>query len=340
MEKRELPLESMVICYADDTLILTTGEDWEEAYDRGRPAHTNLRVAGTTVHVGINMKYLGLVLDSKWNFEAHFSSLSPRLEKAAFNLSRLLPNLGGPDNRARRLYAQVVASMALYGAPVWAYEIHRNRKCLQTIRQTQRRMAGRLIRAYRTTSWIANSVLAGMPPLELEARRQEEAYARITDIRRNTPNNIPVPKATIEGIREATKRNLVKKWKTWLKDQISEEDVIIGAIQDQLEGWLEAKVGLSFRATQVLTGHGCFGQYLCRIGRELTPECWSCGAEVDSARHTLRYCPAWTIERNALQGRSRTKSRLEVDRCGFEKGRREEGLLEILRGGYVQEGGN
>ncbi|XP_018371963.1 PREDICTED: uncharacterized protein LOC108766903 [Trachymyrmex cornetzi] len=191
--------------------------------------------------------------------------------------------------------------MALYGAPVWAYEIYKNRKCPQTIRQTQRRMAGRLIRVYRTTSWIANSVLAGMPPLELEARRQEEAYARITDIRRNTPTDIPVPKATIEGIREETKRNLVRKWKAWLNDQTPEEDVVVRAIQGQLEDWLEAKVGLSFRATQVLTGHGCFGRYMCRIGRELTPECWSCGAEVDSARHTLRYCPAWTAERNALQ---------------------------------------
>ncbi|XP_018375578.1 PREDICTED: uncharacterized protein LOC108769216 [Trachymyrmex cornetzi] len=53
--------------------------------------------------------------------------------------------------------------------------------------------------------------------------------------------------------------------------------------------------------TQVLTGHGCFGRYLCRIGRELMLECWSCEAEVDSARHTLRYCPAWTAERSVLQ---------------------------------------
>ncbi|XP_018360476.1 PREDICTED: uncharacterized protein LOC108759499 [Trachymyrmex cornetzi] len=231
MDRRELPPESLVICYADDTLILTTGEDWEEAttlsniatvaviqriqdlglevapdkteavgfHDRGRPAHTKLRVAGTTINVGINMKYPGLVLDSKWNFEAHFSSLSPRLEKAALSLSRLLPNLGGPNNKARRLYAQVVASMALYGAPVGAYEIDKNRRCLQTIRQTQRRMAGRVIRAYRTTSWITNSTLAGMPPLELEAKRQEEAYVRITEIRRNTPNDIPIPKSTIEA---------------------------------------------------------------------------------------------------------------------------------------------
>ncbi|XP_018368810.1 PREDICTED: uncharacterized protein LOC108764902 [Trachymyrmex cornetzi] len=331
--KKELPSGSLVICYADDTLVLTAGEDWEEAtilsnittdiiirriqdlgldvapekteavgfHDRGRPAHTNIRILGTSVKVGTTMKYLGLTLDSKWKFEAHFSNLAPRLEKAALSLSGLLPNLGGPNDKVRRFYAQVVASMALYGAPVWAYEIVKNRKCLQVIRQTQRRMAGRLIRAYRTTSWISNTVLAGMPPFELEARRQEEAYARITEIRRNTPRHIPVPRATIEGIKVETKRNLIRKWKVWLNDRIPQEDVVIRAIRNQLEDWLDAKVGLSFRATQVLTGHGCFGRYLCRIGREPLPECWSCGAEMDSVKHTLRYCPAWTIERNALQ---------------------------------------
>ncbi|XP_018367003.1 PREDICTED: uncharacterized protein LOC108763664 [Trachymyrmex cornetzi] len=36
-------------------------------------------------------------------------------------------------------------------------------------------------------------------------------------------------------------------------------------------------------------------------GQGRPTECWSCDAEVDSARHTLQYCPAWTTERSALQ---------------------------------------
>lgn len=39
---------------------------------------------------------------------------SPRVEKAA--LSRLLPNLGGPNESVRRLYAGTVHAMLLYGA--------------------------------------------------------------------------------------------------------------------------------------------------------------------------------------------------------------------------------
>ncbi|XP_045446429.1 uncharacterized protein LOC123668733, partial [Melitaea cinxia] len=59
---------------------------------------------------------------------------------------------------------------------------------------------------------------------------------------------------------------------------------------------------MSFHLAQMLTGHGCFGRYLCRaLGREPTSECHHCdaGAE-DTAEHTRAVCPAWCEERAAL----------------------------------------
>jgi len=52
--------------------------------------------------------------------------------------------------------------------------------------------------------------------------------------------------------------------------------------------------------TQVLTGHGCFGEYLWRIGKERTVECHHCDCPHDSAQHTLEACPAWAAERADL----------------------------------------
>ncbi|XP_053990429.1 uncharacterized protein LOC128882726 [Hylaeus volcanicus] len=55
------------------------------------------------------------------------------------------------------------------------------------------------------------------------------------------------------------------------------------------------------RSTQILksltykllcVGHGCFGEYLQRMGRESTAQCHHCGEKVDTARHTLEECPA------------------------------------------------
>lgn len=63
----------------------------------------------------------------------------------------------------------------------------------------------------------------------------------------------------------------------------------------------QGRGGLTFRATQIITGHGCFGQYLHRIGRDDTPECRYCASPIDSAQHTLEECEAWASERGRLQ---------------------------------------
>src|SRR5436190_740793 len=51
------------------------------------------------------------------------------------------------------------------------------------------------------------------------------------------------------------------------------------------------------RMTQVLSGHGCFREYLRRIGKEAPARCHHCPKgqrEEDSARHTLLECVAWS----------------------------------------------
>jgi hypothetical protein len=57
---------------------------------------------------------------------------------------------------------------------------------------------------------------------------------------------------------------------------------------------------VTFRLTQILTGHGCFGEYLNRIGREDTAQCHHCGGDRDSAQHTLEDCQAWESDRRVL----------------------------------------
>ncbi|XP_076398060.1 uncharacterized protein LOC143266359 [Megachile rotundata] len=51
----------------------------------------------------------------------------------------------------------------------------------------------------------------------------------------------------------------------------------------------------------VLSGHGCFAEYLCRMGRESSPQCYHCGEGPDTAQHTLSECPAFAWERHFLQ---------------------------------------
>jgi hypothetical protein len=56
---------------------------------------------------------------------------------------------------------------------------------------------------------------------------------------------------------------------------------------------------LTYRVTQVLTGHGYFRKYLHRIGRVASTWCRYC-AGVHSDRHAPEHCPAWAAPRRAL----------------------------------------
>ncbi|CAF4927135.1 unnamed protein product [Pieris macdunnoughi] len=190
-----------LFCYADDTLVVASGGSFGEvaqlamagtrlvvgriqalglrvSLDKteallfhgprmGPPSGAALVVEGVRISVASSMKYLGLVLDGRWNFEPHFKSLEGRLVRAAGALGKLLPNLGGPCQSVRRLYCGIIRSMALYGAPIWDDALIR-RTNRMLIRRPQRVIAVRAARCYRTVSFEAACVLAGTPPWEWE----------------------------------------------------------------------------------------------------------------------------------------------------------------------------
>ncbi|CAH2098002.1 unnamed protein product [Euphydryas editha] len=328
--RASLPPGLSVICYADDTLITARGKNFEEAARlaqvgaaiavdriellglrvsvskteallfhgprRGPPRGARIVVQGTEVVIRPHMKYLGLTLDGRWSFGPHFAQLAPRLENAAAALGRLLPNVGGPGSPCRRLYAGVVRSMALYGAPVWVDALTARNKIL--LRRPQRIIAVRAVRGYRTVSWTAATLLAGDPPWELQAEVLAEVYRYRSSLRARGQ----VPSADQTGkIRALAQRALIDRWQVDLGSPVA-GSVTVDAIRPHLKRWVERRHGvLTFRLTQVLTGHGCFGKYLHQIPRrEATPSCHECGAPIDSVCHTLEECAAWGPQRHDL----------------------------------------
>ncbi|XP_063899081.1 uncharacterized protein LOC135119160 [Helicoverpa armigera] len=105
----------------------------------------------------------------------------------------------------------------------------------------------------------------------------------------------------VEARRAELRQEVIAEWEQRLA-QPTAGHATIAAVRPILKEWLERRHGaLSFRLTQVLTGHGCFGKFLCRIGREPTPECHHCGiCSEDSSLHTLVECPAWATQRRDL----------------------------------------
>nr|XP_034826642.1 uncharacterized protein LOC117984101 [Maniola hyperantus] len=210
----------------------------------------------------------------------------------------LLPNLGGPREGVRRLYARVVRSIALYGAPVWSQRLSGVQRLRKKLNSVQRKIAIRVARGYRTISFEAATILARFPPLDILADMDARLYTQTRAVCERSADGLNT------GIlRRQAHRQALVNWRKRLDEERNARQRIVGAILPNFEAWLGRKHGsVTFRLTQVLTGHGCFGEYLCRIGREMTPRCHHCDEDRDSAQHTLEECPTWESERCTLVG--------------------------------------
>jgi hypothetical protein len=74
------------------------------------------------------------------------------------------------------------------------------------------------------------------------------------------------------NVREEAKLEIWERWRS----QLMEEDArrphrAVRAVLPNWEAWKDqGGVPLTFRTTQMLTGHGVFSEYLLKIGREVT----------------------------------------------------------------------
>ena len=91
----------------------------------------------------------------------------------------------------------------------------------------------------------------------------------------------------------------VRKWQLLFDDGRKRYGgEIVFALCLRVGDWVGRGHGnLAYRLTQILTGHGVFGSYLARIGREETTECWFCGAPEDDVGHTVAEGPTWEEHR-------------------------------------------
>jgi hypothetical protein len=317
-----MPPGTDMVCYADDTLVLAGDRGWYETQrlaetavacavrairrlglnvsptksealgfsdhrTRGTPPpELCVDIDGEEVPVRSQMRYLGLTIDSGWTFGPHFDLLVPKVTAAANALCGLLPNIGGAGTGVHRLYEGVIRSRVLCGAPIWAGDLMANRRSLTLLRRLHRTTAIRITRGCRTISHA--SVLAASPPFELQALALRQVYDRLRDPGsgdgETQPTNCDRP---IQDVRREAKRRLWERWRF----QLLEEDTTrphraVRAILRNWEAWRDrGGVPLKFRMTQVLTGHGVFGEYLLKIQREVTI-CHHCQEEEDTAHNT------------------------------------------------------
>ncbi|XP_043587315.1 uncharacterized protein LOC122569789 [Bombus pyrosoma] len=295
-----------MVCYADDTSVLVGGRGWHDTLRIGEVA-TACAIRAVR---GLGLRVSPAKSEAIWFYDknrrrspppglgpvdvrAALRLPDPKVTAAANALCGLLPNIGEAGVAVRRLYEGVVRSRVMYGTSVWADDLIASRCSILLLRRLHKVTGIRIIREYRTVSHASATVLVASPPWELRALVLKKRY----DQRRlwnsggdSAEQAAPDDLGTVEE----------DAWDQWRSQLISEGGEHRGA-EAVLPNWgtwrSRRSLPLTYRLTQVLTGHGVFGEYLMKIRRETTDICHHCGKGSDTAQHTLESCPAWELPR-------------------------------------------
>ncbi|CAB0044540.1 unnamed protein product [Trichogramma brassicae] len=210
---------------------------------------------------------------------------SPSRAKAAGvigALAKIMPNSGGPRSSRRKLYAHVVDSILLYGAPVWCTAAQ-TRAYIQQAESAHRRACLRVIGGRPHVAYEATYVLAGIPPLALLADERARLYGRRREDAKDEERL-----ATLSKWQEAWDRSKKARWTHRLIPNI--------------RVWIERRHGeLNYHhLTQLLTGHGFFKHHSRRYDYNQSAQCPVCPSSIENAEHVFYHCPRFSEERERL----------------------------------------
>ena len=312
-----LPDETKIVGFADDIVIVVTAKyldevelianesiatvkNWIESVGLALAEHKTeaLLVSGRkikekiTIKVGTHnieskdeIRYLGVILDSKLKFKAHIRYACEKAAKVHASLARMLCNIGGPRSSRRMLLARVVSSTALYGAQIWAdaLQLQENRRRMLSI---HRLTALRVTSAFRTVSLEAACVIAGMMPIDIAADEAKRLFEGKIDGKVSKENRMKEEAASLQTWQQ--------RWDAADKGRWTHRLI------PSVEVWKKRKHGeVNYHLTQFLTGHGCYRKYLHRFGHDESPLCPTCGEDED-AEHVTFKCSRFQSEREEL----------------------------------------
>jgi hypothetical protein len=115
-----------------------------------------------------NMKYLGIIIDSKLTFRDHITHVTEKCTKLIFTLSKSAKLKWGLNHATlKTIYMGGILPLLLYGAPVWA-NIMDKTCCRQKVARVQRLINVKITKAYRTVSNEALCILTGLTPISIK----------------------------------------------------------------------------------------------------------------------------------------------------------------------------
>lgn len=246
--------------------------------NRRKKTDISFEIETVSVKVSPTIKYLGVWLDTRLSLKDHIDKTTQKVQRTVRALSSIMPNIGGPRATKRRVLSSVVHSQLLYAAPIWCEAIQRG-KAKEQLKKTQREILIRVCSAYRTISYESVTVIAGVAPINLQAKERLAKY--------EGKESSEARKDLLEEWQRMWDNGKYGRWTHYLIPNI--------------RAWLNRSQGeTDYFLTQALSGHGCFREYLYKRKRAETDECRYCSA-TDTVEHTLFVCLRWEEERQTFE---------------------------------------
>ncbi|KAH1014324.1 hypothetical protein HUJ04_003178 [Dendroctonus ponderosae] len=201
-----------------------------------------------TITTSKYVKYLGLYLHRNLRMTTHVNLTMEKAKKMTCLLYRIMPRIGGPNARNRRiLLSSSVISATIYGAHIWhkmlKYQHYRN--LLTTI---NRKLAILITSAYRTAPTVAIEAISGMISIDLLVKERIE----IINLGKEHKKAVGIKTMTIWPERW-------EQYNGWSKTFIQ-----------NVTKWKESELGeTNYYSTQAITGHEKFTE----IRKEAEEKC-------------------------------------------------------------------
>lgn len=140
------------------------------------------------------MKYLGIHFDSRLTFYKHIDQLADKSKALIYMLSRNAKLHWGLGHKSlKTIYEGAIVPLMTYGAPVWEGAINKH-KYRHKLQSAQRIINIKIAKAYRTVSFEASCVMAGVPPIGLVISGKAKMYKRTHELgTSDTVYDIPTP---------------------------------------------------------------------------------------------------------------------------------------------------
>lgn len=125
------------------------------------------------------MKYLVVIFDRKLSLNAHIDYVCQRVSQLINQLSRSAKVYWGIGSGALRIiYKGATLPVLTYAAPIW-HEALKKTYNTQKLQRVQRRILLRLIKGYRTISFEATCVIAGLTPIDIKIQEMVDVYETV-----------------------------------------------------------------------------------------------------------------------------------------------------------------